>query len=97
MTRSAPPLLLVLAFAASGCGKLREVSACRGLVREVNGAVDDVERLTKKQPVDELAVARRYGALANALAPRAVGDRPLPQAVREYLVVVRATEAAVRS
>lgn len=94
--RYAAALFLALLPSMAGCGKLREVSACRGLTREVNTALDEIEALSKKTPVDEAAIARRYAALARALEPRAQGDKPLALAVRDYQTVLRATDAALR-
>jgi hypothetical protein len=94
-----PVLALAIALATSslGCGKLREISACRAIAREVNGAVTEVEGLSKAKPVDEPRIAKRYAALAKALEPRASGQAPLAVALREYVSVVQATDAAVRS
>jgi hypothetical protein len=90
-------LALGLALAATGCSKLREVSACRGVAREVNAAVDEIEALSQKKPVDEPRIAKRYAALAKALAPRSVGETPLAIAVRDYIAILQGTEAALRS
>jgi hypothetical protein len=100
MTRfrlSARLLTLALALSTCGCGKLREVSACRSIAREVNGALDEIEALSKKTPLDEARIAKRYGALAQALGPRAVGEAPLAVAVREYVAVLRATELSLKN
>lgn len=91
------PLLLALGLSASGCGKFREVSLCRGIARDVNGALDEIEALSKAKPVDELRIAKRYGQLASTLTPRAAGEQPLAVAVREYVTVLQATETAVKS
>lgn len=100
MSRSARfPLLLALALglAATGCGKFREISACRAIAREVNGAMDEIEALSKAKPVDEARIAKRYATLAQSLQPRAQGDNSLAQAVRDYIVVLQATDAALRN
>lgn len=94
-----PPLrllFLALAFSASGCGKFREVSLCRGVVRDVNAAMDEIEALAKAKPVNELRIADRYAQLAKTLEPRSLGDKPLAVALRDHIAVLRATEAAVR-
>jgi len=91
------PLLLALGLAGSGCGKFREISLCRGLARDINGALDEIEALSKAKPVDELRIAKRYGQLATTLAPRAQGEQPLAMAVREYIAVLHATEIAVKN
>lgn len=96
MTR--PRVLLpaaIIALSISGCSRVREISACRAIVREVNGAFDEVEKLASAQPLDELRIARRYGALAKALAPHAEGPSTLAAAVRDYVAVLQSTEAAV--
>jgi hypothetical protein len=90
-------LALALAVFASGCGKVRQVSACRSLAHEVNSAMDEVEALARAKPVDEPRIARRYAALAKALRPRAVGEKPLAVAVRDYVAVLDATDGALRS
>lgn len=96
LRRYVAALLVALLPGLAGCGRLREISACRGLTREVNGALDEIETLSKKTPVDEAAIARRYAALARALEPKAQGDKPLALAVRDYQTVLRATDAALR-
>ncbi len=98
MPRS-PLLLALLPFALSvtGCGKVREISACREIVREVNGALDEIEKVAAQKPVDEPRIARRYGELAKALVPRAQGESPLAVAVRDYVAVVNSTQAAVQA
>src|SRR6266566_4024495 len=90
-------LWLALCFASTGCGKFREVSACRGLAHEVNGAIDEIEAMSKKTPVDEVGIAKRYARLATALQPRSVGDKPLALAVRDYSTILRAADVALRA
>jgi len=89
--------LLSLALGAAGCGKLREVSACRGLSREVNAGLDEIEALSKKKPLDEVGIAKRYAELANKLGPRSAGQKPLDLAVRDYSAILRATDVALRA
>lgn len=89
--------LLPLALSAGGCSKVREISACRAIVHEVNGALDEVEKLAAQKPVDEPRIARRYGELAKALAPRAQGESALAAAVRDYVAILQATQAAVQA
>jgi hypothetical protein len=96
MTR--PRVLLpvaIIALCLSGCARVREIRACRAIVREVNGALDEVEKLASAKPLDEPRIARRYGALAKSLAPHAEGPSPLAAAVRDYVAVLQSTEAAV--
>jgi len=90
-------LALALGLAASGCGKFREISACRSIAREVNGAIDEIEALSKATPLDELRVAKRYAALARALQPQAQGETSLALAVRDYIAVLQATDALLRN
>jgi hypothetical protein len=90
-------LLLGLALSAAGCGKFREVSACRGLSRDVNGSLDEIEALSKKKPLDEVGIARRYVTLAGKLDPRGVGQKPLALAVHDYSAILRATDVALRA
>ena len=96
--RRGPQLLVVpLALADAGCGKFREISACRGVEREVNTAVGEIETLAKAKPIDELRIAKRYATLAQALQPRSVGESPLALAVRDYVAVLRATDTALKN
>jgi hypothetical protein len=88
---------LALAALATGCGKFREVSACRSIAREVNAALDEIEPLSKVRPMDEPRIAKRYAALAKALEPRAQGESPLAVAVREYVAVLQGTDLALRN
>lgn len=93
-------MLLALAFltwSTSGCSRIREISACRAIVREVNGALDEVEKLAAQKPLDEPRIAKRYGDLAKALVPHARGESPLAVAVRDYVAVVQSTQAAVQA
>ncbi|RYZ04110.1 MAG: hypothetical protein EOO73_24810 [Myxococcales bacterium] len=95
-----PAFVLALAWAAlgtAGCARFREISACRAVVREVNGAMDEVQKLAEASPVDEPRIARRYGDLAKALLPYSQGEAPLAVAVREYAAVVESTRAAVEA
>jgi len=94
LARLAP---LALALSQTACGKLREISACRNVAREVDAAVDEVEALSKAKPMDEPRIAKRYAALAKALQPRAVGNDPLAEAVHEYVLVIQATDVALRN
>lgn len=87
----------LLGASTGGCGKLRQVNACRAVAREVNGAVSEIEALSHAKTVDEARIAKRYGELARALEPRSVGVTPLAAAVRDYVTVVRATETALQS
>jgi hypothetical protein len=101
MSRSAPRLLLLLTalggLLCGGCGKLRQVSACRAVARDVNRAVTDIEALARAKPADEARIARRYAELATALEPRTTGVTALAAAVKDYVVVVRSTEAALKT
>lgn len=97
MSRATSALCLVLgALLCCGCGKLRQVSTCRAVAREVNGAVDEIEALSKKKPVDEARIARRYGDLARSLEPRTTGVTALAAAIKDYVAVVRGTETALK-
>jgi hypothetical protein len=97
MTRRLRAALLLLSLTTCGCGKIREISACRALAKEVNTSLDEIEALSKKQPVDELRIADRYAALAKSLEPRTKGDSTLATALVEYVSVLQATSTAVRS
>jgi hypothetical protein len=88
---------LLLALSTSGCGKFREISACRSVAREINASVDEIEDLSNKKPVDEARIAKRYAALAKSLQPRAEGDKPLALAVRDYVSIVQAASLSVRN
>jgi hypothetical protein len=91
------PLLLALGLSGLGCGKVRDVRLCRGVARDINLAMDQIEALSKAKPLNELRIADRYAELAKTLTPRSVGDQPLAVALRDYVVVLRATETAVRT
>ena len=97
--RRAPVLLtLCLASATTGCGKIREIRACRALSHEVNPALDQIEALSKSKSADrELLMAKQYSALAKRLQPRGVGDTPLAGAVREYASLLASTDGALRA
>jgi hypothetical protein len=90
-------LAFVLGASTIGCGKFREVSACRSIAREVNTAMDEIEPLSKQRPLDEPRIAKRYAALAQALKPRTLGESPLAAAVRDYVATLQATDVALRN
>lgn len=92
-----PYLLLALALSAMGCGKFREISACRSVARDVNGALDEIETLSHAKPIDEPRIAKRYATLAQTLQPRALGETALAQAVRDYIAILQATDLALRN
>ena len=100
--RLASPLLsvavLLTAVSTLGCGKFREISACRALARDVNPALARIEALSKKPGVDaQAAVAKEYAELAKRLKARATGSGTLPAAVREYASVLEATSTTLRT
>lgn len=100
MSRAGSSLWLLLAplcLGSAGCGKLRDIRACDGVVHEVNSALAEVELLSKQKPADAQRIASRYGALAKSLAPRAQVNTPFALALREYVAVLQATEAAVKA
>ncbi|MDF3066531.1 MAG: hypothetical protein K0R38_2132 [Polyangiaceae bacterium] len=98
MSRSGSLLALaVVVLTTSGCSRVREIRACRAIVREVNGALAEVQQLSEAKPVDEPRIARRYGDLAKALVPYAQGESSLAIAMRDYIAVVQSTEVAVRA
>jgi hypothetical protein len=90
-------LALALGLSALGCGKFREISACRSIAHEANGALDEIEALSRAKPMDEPRIAQRYATLAKALQPRAQGESPLALAVRDYIVVLQGTDAALKN
>lgn len=89
--------LALCTLSAIGCSRVREIGKCRAIVREVNGALDEVEKLAAKTPADEVGIARRYGDLAKALVPYAQGETALATALRDYVAVVQSTQAAVQA
>jgi hypothetical protein len=96
--RAPVSLALCLALVSTGCGKIREIRACRGLSQDTNPVLDEIEALSKsKAPDRELLMAKRYGALAKQLAPRVAGQTTLAGAVRDYASVLSATDSALRS
>jgi hypothetical protein len=88
---------LALGVCATGCGKFRQVSACRSIARDVNSAVDEIEALSKAKPLDEPRIAKRYATLAQTLQPRSLGEKPLALAVRDYVSVLQATDVTLRN
>lgn len=100
MTRPAALALacLLLLLGTSGCGRIREISACRGLAREVNPVIDELTALANaKGGPDELRIAARYGELAKRVKARANGKDALANAIRDYASILEATDAAVRA
>lgn len=97
MPRVVLPLALSLLALGTGCSKVREISTCRSIVREVNAALDDVETLSKQKPANEARIAKRYGDLAKALVPYAQGEAPLAVAVRDYVSLLQSVEASVKA
>ncbi|MBC8077391.1 MAG: hypothetical protein H7Y32_15055 [Chloroflexales bacterium] len=92
-----PRLLIALALSATGCGKFREISACRSVARDVNGALDEIETLSHAKPIDEARIAKRYATLAQTLQPRSLGETPLARVVRDYIAILQATDVALRN
>ncbi len=91
-------LLVAITVGATGCGKFREIRECRGLALEVNGALDEIEALSKTpSPEREARLAGRYAALAQRLEPRTHGATPLAVTLRDYVAVLRATETALKN
>jgi hypothetical protein len=96
--QSAVLLTLCLAVTNTGCGKIREIRACRGLSQDVNPVLDQIEALSKSRAEGrELLMAKQYAALAKLLAPRGVGDTALAGAVRDYANVLASTDGALRA
>jgi hypothetical protein len=64
-----PNLVLLVAFAALGCGRIREVKECRTLARLMNPTLDQIsERLGKDQsPAAYRFAATRYEKLSTEL------------------------------
>jgi hypothetical protein len=94
-----PSLLVIgLALGATGCGKIGEIKACRGLSQDVNPVLDQIEALSKsKAPDRELRMAKHYGELSKRLASRATGGTALASAVREYATLLASTDGALRA
>jgi hypothetical protein len=96
--RAAVLLTLCLAATTAGCGKIREIRACRGLSHDVNPVLDQIEALSKsKAEGRELLMAKQYSALAKLLAPRGLGDTALAGAVRDYANLLASTDGALRA
>ena len=91
-------LVLCLALASTGCGKIGEIKACRGLSHDVNPVLDEIEALSKSQAPDrELRMAKHYAELSKRLASRATGSTALAGAVREYATLLASTDGALRA
>jgi hypothetical protein len=100
MRSAARVLLLALPvlLAGTGCGKVREIRACRGISSEVNPVLDRIEQLSRsKAPDRERQMAKQYSALSKRLAPRGLGDTALASAVRDYAGLLEATDVALRA
>jgi len=96
------PAVLALAtlvlLASSGCGRVREISACRALAREVNPVLSEVEALSKlpgggHQPT----MANRYAELAARVKTRSQKGGTLATALAEYASILEATCLALRA
>jgi hypothetical protein len=92
-----PHLLVVLALSTTGCGKFREISACRSVARDVNSALDEIEKLSHAKAIDEPRIAKRYATLAQTLQPHSLGETALAQAVRDYIAILQATDLTLRN
>lgn len=93
-----PVLALSMLLASSGCGRFREIAACRALAREVNPALAQIEALSKKPGREPQAqMAKRYAELSKRLEAHASGKTNLAVAVRDYASVFEATATALRS
>ena len=91
-------LTLCLASASTGCGKLREIKACRALSHEVNPILDQIEALSRSKTAErELLMAKQYSALSKRLQPSGIGDSALAGAVRDYANLLASTDGALRA
>jgi hypothetical protein len=90
--------LLLLCLSATGCGKIREIKACRALSQAINPALDAIAAQSKLPGTDsERRVARGYAQLVKQLKPQATGTSRIADAVREYSTVIEAAASAVRA
>lgn len=97
-SRRAACLCLALALGLTGCSRVREISACRALAREINPALDEIEALSKIQgPDSQRRMAKRYAELALRIEPHGAGATQLAGAVRDYTELLQATDAALRT
>jgi hypothetical protein len=88
---------LLALLATTGCGRVREISACRSLAREVNPLLAEVEALSKRPGGrDELALAKRYAELAKRVKAQSARGGALEPALRDYAGVFEATDVALR-
>lgn len=95
------PAVLALAtlvlLASSGCGRVREISACRALTREVNPVLTEIEALSKRPGGgDQLAMAKRYAELAARVRERSATGGSLATALADYSSILDATGLALR-
>jgi hypothetical protein len=95
------PLVLT---ALTGCGRMREISTCRALVRETNPMLDQIEALSKKPAADQQAradqqahMAKLYTQLAKRVRPHAAGPTTLAAAVKDYAGILDATGTALKN
>jgi hypothetical protein len=93
-----PLLTLSLLLACCGCGRVKEISACRALAHEVNPTLDQIEALSKKPSHESHAqMAKLYAELAKRLRAQASGKSALATAIRDYAGALDATAGALRN
>jgi hypothetical protein len=98
LPRPAAFVLGSLLLLATGCGRVREISACRSLSREINPVLTEIEALSKRTGgADELGMAKRYAELAKRVKARSESGGPLAPALRDYAGIFEATDAALRA
>jgi hypothetical protein len=97
-------LVLLAASSLAGCGKFREISTCRAIVRETNPTLDQIEQLSKKQSADQQTradqqarMAKLYAELAKRLKPHTTGPTTLAAAIKDYAGVLEATGTALKN
>ncbi len=86
------PQILLLPLLLLGCERMQDVKRCRALAREVNLALDGVEKeASGKQPVAWERIAKQYSALATSLEGFDGGTPELEKAVNELSILARNT------
>lgn len=98
LRRTAALAFTLLALqSTTGCGRVREINACRSLAREVNPVLAEMEALSKRPGErDELGLAKRYAELAKRVKAQSARGGTLEPALRDYAGIFEATDVALR-
>ncbi len=92
-------LLVTLTLCSAGCGRFTRTKQCRGLIAQVNPALDEVQALTqgKSDSASYVAAAARYERLSKALGPMEFSSEQMAKTVAEYAGVLSACAQNLRA